>query len=72
MSDTVPPEAEALLTSEPLIAHLATCTENDPHVAPLWYNYRDGHIEIVTTGQKLANIRANPRVALSVQKDEYG
>ena len=70
MSDTVPPEAEALLTSEPLIAHLATCTENDPHVAPLWYNYRDGHIEIVTTGQKLANIRANPRVALSVQKDE--
>ena len=68
MSDTVPPEAEALLTSEPLIAHLATCTENDPHVAPLWYNYRDGHIEIVTTGQKLAN----PRVALSVQKDEDG
>ena len=72
MSDTVPPEAEALLTSEPLIAHLATCTENDPHVAPLWYNYRNGHIEIVTTGQKLANIRANPRVALSVQKDEDG
>ena len=66
------PEAEALLTSEPLIAHLATCTENDSHVAPLWYNYCDGHIEIVTTGQKLANIQANPRVALSVQKDEDG
>ena len=66
------PEAEALLTSEPLIAHLATCTENDPHVAPLWYNYRDGHIEIVTTEQKLANIRVNPRVALSVRRDEDG
>ena len=72
MSDTVPSEAEALHTSEPLIAHLATCTESDPHVAPLWYNYRDGHIEIVTTGQKLANIRANPRVTFSVQKGEDG
>lgn len=72
MAETVPAEAEALLTSEPLVAHLATSTDDRPHVAPLWYRYDDGVVEIMTTGRKLANIRENPRVALSVQKDENG
>lgn len=72
MSRNVPKEAQALLTSEPLIAHLATCHGEKPHVAPLWYNYYDGDIEIATTGRKLANLRQNARVALSVQKDENG
>jgi len=60
MSQTVPEEAEALLTSEPLVAHLGTSQENRPHVAPLWYNYRDDTVEIVTTGRKLENIQRNP------------
>lgn len=72
MSRDVPEEAESLLTSEPLIAHLGTCHEDKPHIAPLWYNYREGNIEIATTGRKLDNIRQNSRVALSVQKDENG
>lgn len=72
MSDSVPSEVEDLLTSERLVAHLATCRDGRPHVAPLWYRYEDGVIEIMTTGEKLANIRANPRVALSVQKDGQG
>lgn len=72
MTQEVPDEAATRLTSEPLIAHLATCREGNPHVAPLWYNYRDGTVEVVTTGEKLANIRQNPRVALSVQKAEEG
>ncbi|WP_136600943.1 pyridoxamine 5'-phosphate oxidase family protein [Salinigranum halophilum] len=71
---TVPAEVERLLTSEPLMAHLATCREGRPHVAPVWYVYdgRADRVELVTTGRKLANVRANPRVALSVQKDEGG
>ena len=73
MSDTVPLEAEALLTSEPLIAHLATCTENDPHVAPLWYNYRDGHIEIVTTRTKAGEYPGeSPRRALGTKRMKTG
>lgn len=72
MSHTVPEEAEKLLTSEPRIAHLATCHDGRPHVAPLWYNYRAGTVEITTTGRKLTNLRENPRVAVSVQKDEHG
>ena len=72
MSETVPTEVEELLTSEPLIAHLATSVEDRPHVAPVWYGYAEGTIEVLTTGRKLANIRENPLVALSVQKDENG
>ncbi len=72
MSESVPERVADLLTSEPLVAHLATSTEDRPHVAPLWYRYEDGVIEIATTGKKLRNMRENPRVALSVQKAESG
>jgi PPOX class probable F420-dependent enzyme len=68
----IPEEARALLTSEPLVAHLATCADGGPHVAPLWFAVHDDHVELLTTGRKLENIRSNPRVALSVQKDEGG
>lgn len=69
---TVPAEAAFLLESEPLMAHLGTCRDGRPHVAPVWYRYADGVVELVTTGRKLANIRANPYVALSIQADEDG
>ena len=72
MTDTVPPEAERLLTGEPVTAHLATCADGRPHVAPLWFHYADGVVELVTTGRKLANVRENPRVSLSIQKAEGG
>jgi nitroimidazol reductase NimA-like FMN-containing flavoprotein (pyridoxamine 5'-phosphate oxidase superfamily) len=64
----VPTEVERLLTSEPLLAHLATCTDGRPHVAPLWYRCDDSVVEVVTAGRKLADIRENPYVALSVEK----
>lgn len=64
--------AEELLDSEPLAAFLATARDDRPHVAPVWYRYESGTIEVVTTGRKLENIRANPQVALSVQKDTAG
>lgn len=54
------------------MAHLATSVDDRPHVAPVWYRYDDSVIELVTGGQKLANIRENPRVALSIQKDVDG
>ncbi|MFC6835122.1 pyridoxamine 5'-phosphate oxidase family protein [Halomarina ordinaria] len=72
MGETVPEEAERLLTSDPVMAHLATCREGRPHVAPVWYHYADDEVEVLTTGRKLANVRANPRVALSIQRDEGG
>ena len=72
MTDTVPSEAADLLRSEPLMAHLATSVDGRPHVAPVWYLYEDGIVSLVTSGRKLANVRENPRVALSVQKDDSG
>lgn len=72
MSNPVPPEAEELLTSEPLMAHFATCADGKPHVAPVWYAYDDGMLEVLTTGRKLANVRQNPRVAASVEKSTEG
>ncbi|MFP4529993.1 MAG: pyridoxamine 5'-phosphate oxidase family protein [Halodesulfurarchaeum sp.] len=72
MADSVPDEVEALLQSEPLAAFLATSVDDKPHVAPLWYQYEDGVVELTTKGRKLANIRKNPRVSLSVQKAEAG
>ncbi len=72
MSPGLSPEAASLVESEPLMAHLATCNDGNPHVAPIWYHCRDGVVEFLTTGRKLANLRRNPRVALSIQKDEGG
>ena len=69
---SVPPDVERLLTSEPLLAHLATCRGGKPHVAPLWYTYDDGVVEVVTTGRKLENLRENPYVSLSVEKSTGG
>ncbi len=63
---------EELLRSEPLAAFLATANRDRPHVAPVWYRYSEGTIEVTTTGKKLDNVRANPRVALSVHKDDGG
>ena len=72
MSEVVPPEVEELLTGEPVVAHLATCVDGKPHSAPLWFRYEDGTVEILTTGRKLANVRRNPRVSLSMEREREG
>jgi nitroimidazol reductase NimA-like FMN-containing flavoprotein (pyridoxamine 5'-phosphate oxidase superfamily) len=72
VATNVPGEVEALLTSEPLSAFLATSRDDRPHVAPVWYRYEDGVVEVTTTGRKLANLRGNPRVSLSVLKATAG
>ncbi|WP_436931750.1 pyridoxamine 5'-phosphate oxidase family protein [Halosimplex halobium] len=78
MAQSVPDEVEDLLTGDPVAAHLATCSDGRPHAAPVWFRYEpaDGDdrpvIEVMTTGRKLANVRENPRVALSIQKSEAG
>ncbi|WP_266078148.1 pyridoxamine 5'-phosphate oxidase family protein [Haladaptatus caseinilyticus] len=72
MTNALPDEAETLLSEESVMAHLATSSNDHPHVAPVWYHYDDGVISILTGGRKLANIRDNPRVAVSFQQDTDG
>ena len=50
-------DVEQLITDATLSAHLATAAGNRPHVAPVWYGYRDGVLSVLTGGKKLANIR---------------
>jgi nitroimidazol reductase NimA-like FMN-containing flavoprotein (pyridoxamine 5'-phosphate oxidase superfamily) len=66
--------AADLLEGAPLMAHLATTTDGRPHVAPVWYSLdREAEVvELLTTGQKLQNVRDNPHVALSVEQSEAG
>lgn len=72
MSSIVPQEIERSLEDEPLIAHLATCLDGRPHVAPVWFHYEGNTLSVLTGGQKLANIRRSPRVAISIQEDAGG
>lgn len=53
------------------MAHLATSTDDRPRVAPVRYASADGHV-LATGGRKLANARANPRVAISIEKRTDG
>lgn len=65
---TISSKIESLIADAPLSAHLATSVEDRPHVAPVWYGYRNGVLHFITGGRKLANVRENPRVALSIEK----
>jgi nitroimidazol reductase NimA-like FMN-containing flavoprotein (pyridoxamine 5'-phosphate oxidase superfamily) len=69
---SVPSEIEDLIAGAALSAHLATTTDDRPHVAPVWYGYDDGVLSALTGGRKLANCRENPRVALSIEKLRAG
>lgn len=65
-------DVEELISDAKLMAHLATSVNGRPHVAPVWYAYDDGVLSILTTGQKLTNIRENPQVAVSIEQNTDG
>lgn len=65
---TVPDAVESLIADAPLSAHLATAVDDRPHVAPVWYDYHDGRLRLLTGGRKLENVERNPRVAVSIEK----
>lgn len=69
---TVPAEVESLVADAPVSAHLATSIDDRPHVAPVWYGYRDGVLYFMTGGRKLENVRHNRRVAVSIEDARGG
>lgn len=62
----IPPSAKRRIHAHDGVAHVATTVEDNPHVAPVFYHYEDGTIYFITGGKKLANLRANPRIALGL------
>ena len=67
---TLAPEIEERIRDAPLSVHLATSVDDRPHVAPVWYGYRDGTVSVLTGGKKLENVRQNPRVGLSIERTD--
>ncbi|MCH7659181.1 MAG: pyridoxamine 5'-phosphate oxidase family protein, partial [Euryarchaeota archaeon] len=65
-------EIESLIADAPLSAHLATTVADRPHVAPVWYDYDDGYLRVLTGGKKLRNIDRNPQVAVSIEQAPRG
>lgn len=65
---SLPPGVADLIRGAPVSAHVATAVDGRPHVAPVWYLYDDGVVSFVTGGRKLANIRQNSRVAISIER----
>ena len=60
---TIPPDVESLIEDAPVSAHLATSVDDRPHVAPVWYGYRDGVFYFMTGGGSSITsdgIRASP------------
>ena len=58
----------------PHVAHLATIrADGGPHLAPVWYQWQEGKVLVVSGvgAVKTRNIRANPKVSLSVATDEW-
>lgn len=67
---TVDASIERRIEGAPLSAHLATSVDDRPHVAPVWYGYRDGTLYTLTGGKKLENARLNPRVSVSIEQTD--
>jgi PPOX class probable F420-dependent enzyme len=55
--------------SQPLIGDLATLrSDGSPHVAPLWYEFRDGRFLMFTSSefQRVRNLEVDARSAISI------
>jgi PPOX class probable F420-dependent enzyme len=67
-------ERSRLILERPVVAHLATITQwGGPRVEPVWFAL-DGDLILITTDHhtvKAANIRRDPRVALSAVSPEH-
>jgi PPOX class probable F420-dependent enzyme len=67
-TDVIPDTHRDLLDAKGF-AHLAsTGPEGHPQSHPVWYDFRDGQLEVSTTKtrQKYRNVRRDPHVAVSI------
>lgn len=66
-------EVADLVTDRAMVAYLGTAADDRPLVTPVWYAYRDGSFLVLSyPGEKLDNIRQNPKVGLALQESEDG
>ena len=68
-ANRISPDDETVIREHDGVAHIATAVDDEPHVAPVFYHYEDGRVHFITGGQKLANLRENPRVSIGLYED---
>ena len=71
--NTMTPEEMNAYLDETHVAHLATLRrDGSPHVTPLWYQYENGNLYLITEGSlvKARNIKRDSRVAVSISTDQ--
>ena len=71
--NTMTPEEMNAYLDETHIAHLATLKrDGSPHLTPLWYQYDNGNLYMITEGSllKARNIKRDSRVAVSISNDQ--
>ena len=71
--NTMTPEEMNDYLDETHIAHLATLKrDGSPHLTPLWYQYDNGNLYMITEGSllKARNIKRDSRVAVSISNDQ--
>lgn len=68
---SIPAPAEALLGSDALAHVVTTNSDGTPQVSVVWCGVREDHILFCTEGNtaKVANIRRDPRVVLSIEDE---
>jgi nitroimidazol reductase NimA-like FMN-containing flavoprotein (pyridoxamine 5'-phosphate oxidase superfamily) len=61
------------LLSLPIIARMATVGDSRPHIAPVWFEWNGGCLWITAdkSHKKIANLRSNPHLAVSID-ESYG
>lgn len=65
-------EVQAFLVEPGKLCRIATLKESGaPHVTPAWFIYEDGQVYMTPRAESswLANIRCDPRVALTIDED---
>jgi PPOX class probable F420-dependent enzyme len=73
MTSSVIPETHLDLLARPLIGHLATVrADGAPQVSPMWFAWDGTYLRFThtSTRQKYRNVRADPRVAFSIDDPE--
>jgi len=60
--------------SRPIVARVATSFKDTPHVAPVWFNVKDGALWFSTFSgsKKVRNIAKNPKVAVCIDVADPG
>ena len=74
MALEISPAFEARLNTEQTIWLTSVCEDGTPQPTPVWFLWHEQKILLFSQpkAQKLRNIRANPKVALNLNTDEWG